>query len=157
MKQYPSEQIRNVVLLGHGSTGKTSLPEALLFASGAVNRLGSVDEGTTVSDHEPDEIKRQISVNLSLLPCEQNGCKINVIDTPGYADFVGEVKAGLRAADVAMIVVCAASGVEVGTERAWSYVRERGCPTLIFVNRMDRENADYFQTFSQLRALFGKK
>jgi elongation factor G len=156
MKQYPSEQIRNVVLLGHGSTGKTSLSEALLFASGAVNRLGDVDEGTTVGDYDPDEVKRKVSINLSLLPCEWKGCKINVVDTPGYADFVGEVKAGLRAADLAVIVVCAASGVEVGTEQAWGYVQERGCPALIFVNRMDRENADFFQALGQLQGLLGK-
>ncbi len=156
MKQYPSKQIRSVVLVGHGSTGKTSLCEALLFSSGAVTRLGSVDEGNTVSDFEPDEVKRKISVNLSLLPCEWKDCKINVIDTPGYADFVGEVKAGLAAADVAVIVVCAASGVQVGTELARNYVRERARPSLIFVNRMDRDNADFFQTLSQLRAFFGK-
>jgi elongation factor G len=156
MKQYPSEQIRNVVLLGHGSTGKTSLSEALLFTSGAVNRLGDVDEGTTVGDYDPDEVKRKISINLSLLPCEWKGCKINVVDTPGYADFVGEVKAGLRAADLAVIVVCAASGVEVGTEQAWGYVQDRGCPAIIFVNRMDRENADFFQALGQLQGLLGK-
>jgi elongation factor G len=157
MKEYKTEDIRNVALVGHGSTGKTSLAEAMLFASGAINRLGRVDDGGTTSDYDPDEIKRKISINLSLLPCEWKGKKINVIDTPGYADFVGEVKAGLRAADAAVIVACAASGVEVGTEYAWSYADEHALPRMVFVNRMDRENADFFQTLSQLQSFFGKK
>ncbi len=157
MKEYKTEDIRNVVLVGHGGTGKTSLTEALLFGSGAVNRLGRVDDGSTISDYDPDEVKRKISINLSLLPCEWKGKKINVIDTPGYADFVGEVKAGLRAADAALMVVCASSGVEVGTEHVWSYADEEALPRLVLINRMDRDNADFFQTLSQLQSFFGKK
>jgi elongation factor G len=157
MKEYATENIRNVALIGHGSTGKTSLSEAMLFGAKAITRLGRVDDGTTTSDFDPDEIRRNISVNLSILPCEWDGVKLNVLDTPGYADFVGEVKCGLRAADAALIVVCAASGVQVGTEYAWTYTDERNLPRLLFVNRMDRENADFFQTLSQLQGMFGHK
>src|SRR3989304_791472 len=110
MKEYRTDQIRNAALVGHGSTGKTALTEAALFVSGAVNRLGKIEDGTTTSDYDPDEVKRGFSINLSLLPCEWKGNKINLIDTPGYAAFVGEVKAGLSAAAVAVLVGCAASG-----------------------------------------------
>ena len=157
MKDYKTEDIRNVALVGHGSTGKTSLAEAMLFSSGAIGRLGRVDEGTTVSDFDPDENKRKISINLSLLPCEWKGKKLNIIDTPGYADFVGEMKTGLRAADAAIVVVCAASGVEVGTEHSWAFADERSLPRMVVVNRMDRENADFFQTLSRLQSFFGKR
>ncbi len=157
MKDFKTEDIRNVALVGHGSTGKTSLAEAMLFSSGAVGRLGRVEDGTTVSDFDPDENKRKISINLSLLPCEWKGKKLNIIDTPGYADFVGEMKAGLRATDAAIVVVCAASGVEVGTEHSWAFADERSLPRMVVVNRMDRENADFFQALSQLQSFFGKK
>ena len=116
MKEYRTEQIRNVVLLGHGGTGKTSVAEAALFSSGGASRLGKVDDGTTASDFEPDEVKRKISLSLALIPCEWAGHKINIIDTPGYADFVGEVKSGIRAADIGVILVDAVSGLQVGTE-----------------------------------------
>ncbi len=157
MKEYRTEDIRNAVLVGHGSTGKTALSEAALFVSGAINRLGKIDEGTTTSDHDPDEVKRGFSINLSLLPCEWKGNKINLIDTPGYADFVGEVKAGIRAADFAILVVCAASGVQVGTESALAFIAERDLPAVVFVNRMDRENADFAGTLKQLQKALGKK
>ena len=157
MKDFKTEDIRNVALVGHGSTGKTSLAEAMLFSSGAPGRLGRVEDGTTVSDFDPDENKRKISINLSLLPCEWKGKKLNIIDTPGYADFVGEMKTGLRAADAAIVVVCAASGVEVGTEHSWAFADERSLPRMVVVNRMDRENADFFQTLSRLQSFFGKR
>ncbi|MGD0765089.1 MAG: elongation factor G [Dehalococcoidia bacterium] len=157
MNDYKTEDIRNIVLLGHGGTGKTTLAEAMLFASGAINRLGRVEDGTTTSDYDPDEIKRTISINLSLLPCEWKGKKINVIDVPGYADFTGEVKAGVRAADAAVVVVCASSGVEVGTERSWAYADEASLPRAVLIDRMDRENADFFQSLTQLQSQFGKK
>src|SRR3990172_2654704 len=157
MKEYKTEEIRNAVLVGHGSTGKTALCEAALYVTGAVNRLGKVEDGTTTSDYDPDEVKRGFSINLSLLPCEWKGCKINLIDTPGYADFVGEVKAGVRAADVAVLVVCAASGVQVGTESVLGFITERELPTIVFVNRMDRENADFAGTLGQLQSMLGKK
>ena len=157
MKEYATENIRNVAFIGHGSTGKTSLSEAMLFNAKAINRLGRVDDGTTTSDFDPDEIRRSFSVNLSVLPYEWQGSKLNILDTPGYADFVGEVKCGVRAADAAMIVVCAASGVQVGTEYAWAYADEQNLPRLVFINRMDRENADLHQTLSQLQEMYGQK
>jgi len=157
MREYKTEQIRNVVLLGHGGTGKTSLAEAALFASGGTTRLGKVDDGTTTSDFEPDEVKRKISISLALIPCEWAGHKINIIDTPGYSDFVGEVKSGIAAADVGVIVVDAVSGVQVGTEQAWHHADRAGLPRLIFINRMDRENANFQQALEQLQARWGKK
>ncbi|MEX1255465.1 MAG: elongation factor G [Dehalococcoidia bacterium] len=156
MKEYQTEQIRNVVLLGHGSTGKTTLSEVALFDSGALTRLGRIDDGNTTSDYDPDEIKRQISISLSVLPLEWRGCKVNLIDTPGYADFLGEVKEGIRAADAALLIVDAVSGVEVGTDLAWNYADEVHLPCLIFINRIDRENADFAAAVSQVQERFGK-
>ncbi|MEE8369461.1 MAG: elongation factor G, partial [Dehalococcoidia bacterium] len=157
MKEYPAENIRNIAVVGHGGTGKTSLSEAILFASGAVTRLGKVEDGTTISDWDPDEQKRGHSVNLSILPLEWNGTKINLLDTPGYADFMGEVKCSLRAVEMALINVCGASGVQVGTEFAWQFADELELPRAIFINRMDRENADYTATVSRLQELWGQK
>jgi elongation factor G len=157
MQKYGLDNIHNVVLLSHGGAGKTSLSEAMLFKAGAVKRLGKVDDGSSTSDYDPDEIKRQISINLSLLPGEWQDKKLNIIDTPGYADFVGEVKAGMRVSEGAIIVVCAASGVEVGTEQVWKYCEETKLPRLIFINKMDRENADYIRTVEEIRAKFGTK
>ena len=157
MKEYPTSQLRNVVLLGHGSTGKTSFTEAALFSAGAITRLGRVDDGNTTSDYDPDEVKRQTSISLSLLPCEWDGHLINLIDTPGYADFLGEVKQGIRAADAALIVVDAVSGVEVGTDLAWGYADEQELPRFVLVNRMDRENADFAGAVQQVQESFGKR
>src|SRR5438270_7935667 len=119
MKEYPTENIRNVALVSHQGTGKTSLVEAMLYDSGTTTRLGKVEEGNTTSDWDPDEIKHHVSINTSLAPIEWNGYKINVIDTPGYADFVGEVKEGLRVADAVLLLVSAADGLQVGTEQGW--------------------------------------
>jgi len=149
LKEYKAEQLRNIVLLSHGGAGKTSLSEALLFNTGAISRLGHVEEGTTVSDYDAEEIRRKISVNTSIVPCEWNGHKINVLDTPGYADFVGEVKGALRASDSALVLLDAVSGVEVGTELVWEYADEVGLPRMLFVNKMDRENANFAQVLSQ--------
>jgi elongation factor G len=157
MKEYPPEKIRNVAVIGHGNTGKTSLAEGMLFATGATTRLGRVEDGTTVSDWDPDEQKREFSVNLSVVPCEWNGNKVNVVDAPGYADFMGEVKCALRAADLALIVVCGASGVQVGTEFAWQFADEVSVPRAVFINRMDRENADFNGTLEQVRGNWGQK
>jgi len=157
MKQYGLESIRNLVLLSHSGAGKTSLGEAILFTVGAITRLGRVDDGTTTSDYDPDEVKRKISINLSLLPCQWRDTKVNLIDTPGYPDFVGEVKAGMRVSEGAVIVVCAASGVEVGTEQVWAYSGEADIPRLIFVNKMDRENADFHRTVQEIQSKFGTK
>jgi elongation factor G len=155
MQEYGLDNIRNVVLLGHGSSGKTSLTEAALFTTKAVTRLGKVDEGNTVSDYDPDEVKRKMSINLTVLPCYWDDIKINLIDTPGYPEFSGEVRAGVRVCEGAVIVVCAASGVEVGTEQVWSYCEQANLPRLIFINKMERENADFYRTLEQLRAQFG--
>ena len=131
MHHYESEKIRNVVLLSHSGAGKTALAEAMLFNSRAITRLGNSDGGTTTSDYDPDEIKRKISISLSLLPCQWKDCKLNLIDTPGYPDFVAEVKAGLGVSEGTVIVVCAASGVEVGTEQVWDYCQESSLPPLL--------------------------
>ncbi len=157
MKLYNTAQLRNVGLFSHGGSGKTSLLEALLFASKATTRLGRVDEGNTVSDFDPDEIKRHISVQLSVAPVEWRDTKINVIDTPGYAEFVGDVKAGIRVVDTVLLLVDASAGVEVGTEQAWRYAEERGCSRLIVINKMDRENADFKMAFHSAQTVLGKK
>ena len=157
MQQYGLENIRNVVLLSHCGAGKTSVSEAILFAAGVITRLGKVNDGTTTSDYDPGEVKRQISLNLTILPCQWEGAKINLIDTPGYSDFVGEVKAAIRVSEGAVIVVCAASGVEVGSEQVWAYSEEANLPRLIFVNKMDRENADFYKTLEQIQAKFGTR
>ncbi|MCK4273777.1 MAG: elongation factor G [Dehalococcoidales bacterium] len=157
MQQYGLNKIRNTILLSHGGAGKTSLAEAMLFNTGAVSRLGKVDDGSSTSDYDQDEIKRKISINLSLLPCEWRDAKINVIDAPGYTDFVGEVKAGMRVSESAVIVICATSGVEVGTEMVWGYCEEAELPRLIFVNKMGRENADFFKIVEEIRNKFGSR
>jgi len=157
MQQYGLENIRNVVLLSHAGAGKTSTAEAILFTTKAINRLGKVDEGASTSDYDPDEIKRKISINLTLLPCEWQDTKINLIDTPGYSDFVGEVQAAIRVSEGAVITICAASSVEVGTEQVWSYCKEANLPRLIFVNKMERENADFFRTVDEIQSRFGPK
>ncbi len=157
MKEYPAERIRNIALVGHSGTGKTSLAEAMLFVSGATTRLGKIDDGSTVSDWDPDEQKRQFSLNLSILPLEWNGHKVNVLDTPGYMDFMGEVKCGLRAVELAAITVDAVSGVQVGTEFAWRFSNELELPRAVIVNRMDRENADFVAALSQVQSLWGSK
>jgi elongation factor G len=157
MSNYATEAIKNLVLMSHSGAGKTSLVEAMLFNAGVISRLGKVDSGTTASDFDPAEIKKQISINLSLLSFEHRDTKINVIDTPGYADFVGEVKAGLRVADTAVLVICAASGIEVGTELSWQYTEKQGIPRLIYVNKMDRENADFYKVAGEVKSMFGIK
>jgi elongation factor G len=157
MKVYNTAQLRNVGLFSHGGAGKTSLLEAMLYTSKASTRLGRVDEGNTVSDYDPDEIKRHISVQLSVAPIEWQDTKINVIDAPGYAEFVGEVKAGIRVADTAMLLVDASAGVEVGTEQMWRFAEERGCPRVVVINKMDRENADFKSALQSVETVLGKK
>ena len=156
MKDYATGQLRNIVLLGHGSTGKTSLAEAMLFASGAINRMGEVENGTTVADFDEEEIRRHISLSLALVPVEWEGCKINVLDTPGYTDFVGEVKSAIRVADLALILVDAVSGVEVGTELVWNFAEEQHLPRMVVVNKMNRENVNLDHTLESLREAFGQ-
>jgi len=157
MEQFGLEKIRNIALLSHAGAGKTSVAEAMLFTAKAINRLGKVDDGSSTSDYDPDEIKRKISINLSLLPFQWQDAKVNIIDTPGYSDFVGEVNTGIRASEAAVLVVCAASGVEVGTTQVWGYCQDANLPRLIFVNKMERENADFFKTVNDIQARFGPK
>lgn len=155
MKQYPADRIRNIGLFAHGGAGKTSLAEALLFDTKSTTRLGKVEEGNTVTDFDPDEIKRGISVSAAVAPVEWRDTKINIIDAPGYADFIGDMKSALRVADAAIILIDASAGVEVGTEQAWRLAEERGIPRMIFINKMDRENADFGRALASARAAFG--
>ncbi|MBN1152834.1 MAG: elongation factor G [Dehalococcoidia bacterium] len=152
MESYSPEKLRNVAVLGHYGSGKTTLCEVMAFRSGAIKRLGSVIEGTSTSDYDPSEIERHLSLNLALLPLEWKGHKVNVLDTPGYLDFAGEVKAAVRVADAALVVVCATSSVEVGTEQSWSYAREMGLPGMVVINKMDRENADFSRTLGDVQS-----
>lgn len=156
MKSYPTENIRNIVLVGHGGSGKTTLAEALLYLSGAVNRLGKTTEGNTVTDFDEEEIRKGISIQTALAPIEWGGCKINILDAPGYADFVGEMRAAMRVADLAVFVVSAVEGVEVQTQAAWNYADELELPRMILVNKCDRENSSFRRTLDQMRELWGK-
>ncbi|MDB5081473.1 MAG: translation elongation factor [Chloroflexi bacterium] len=155
MRSYRTEQIRNVGLFSHGGAGKTSLTEAMLFNCKAINRLGRVDEGSTVSDYDPDEVKRHISVNTSVAPCEWQDVKINVLDAPGYADFIGETKAAMRIADSALILIDATGGVEVGTDQVWNYAQVRNIPRILFINKLDRENASFNAALEAAQSAFG--
>jgi len=155
MKSYKVEELRNVSLIAHSGAGKTSLTEAMLYNAGVINRLGKVEEGNTVSDYDPEEIRRQISVNTSVTPLDWEGHKVNLLDTPGYADFVGEVKGAIRVSDAVVVVLCAASGVEVGTELVWQYANELELPRMAFINKMDRDNANFQRTLDQMRLKFG--
>jgi len=157
MQQNGLENIHNLVLLAHCGAGKTSLSEAILFTAGAIPRLGKVDDESTTSDYDDSEKKRKISLNLAMLPCQWKEAKINIIDSPGYPDFVGEVRAAMRVSEGAIIVICAASGVEVGSEQVWAYCDEADLPRLIFINKMDRENADFYKTVDELQSKFGAK
>ena len=155
MKTFPPAKIRNVALVGHGGSGKTTLTEALLLCSGAINRLGRVEDGTTTTDFDPEEVKRKISVSLALAPVEFDDHKINLLDCPGYADFFPEVDAALRVADLAVFVVSAVEGVEVQTEAAWRLAAERDIPRMVFISKLDRERASFERTLDQLRSVFG--
>ncbi len=156
MKEYTTDMLRNLVLLGHGSSGKTSLAEAMLYASGAINRMGRVEEGTTVTDFDEEEIRRRISLSLAMATVEWGGCKLNVIDTPGYTDFIGEVISGIRVADLALVLVDPVGGVEVGTELVWEHADRLALPRMVVVNKMNRENASFERTLQALHQTFGK-
>ncbi|MFA6457384.1 MAG: elongation factor G [Bacteroidota bacterium] len=150
-REYTSQQIRTIALIGHGGSGKTTFSEAALFATGVTNRQGRIEDGNTISDYHPDEIERKISINASLLTTDVNNIKINILDTPGYTDFTGEVKAALRVCDTAVTFVRAFEGVEVGTEFVWEYVKEYKLPSMFVVNRIDGEAADYDRVFAQIK------
>ena len=151
MKEYATKQLRNIALLGHGSVGKTSLAEAMLFSSGAVNRMGKVEKGTTVADFDEEELRRHISLSLASVPVEWKEHKINVLDTPGYTDFVGEVKSAIHVADTALVVMDAASGVEVGTELVWNFAQEHALPRIVVINKMDRENINLNHVLEEIQ------
>lgn len=157
MNQYPAERVFNVGVFSHGGAGRTTLVEAMLFDSGATSRRGRVSLGTTVSDTDPEEIKRSISLTHSVVPIEYNNCKINVIDTPDFADFGGDVRSAMRVIEAAIIVVDAASGVEVGTEQVWHEAEAAGLPRLLFVNKMDREHASFRGALEAMIEAFGKR
>lgn len=157
MKIFNSDQIRNIGIGGHSGSGKTSLVESMLFCMGETTRIGQVEQGNTVSDYNDDEIERQVSINASLMHGEWNHHKINIIDTPGFSDFFGEVVSGMHAADVVMIVVSAASGVEVGTERVREFADKHSLPRFYVINKLDRENVEFNKVFADLRERFGKK
>ncbi|MDQ3209575.1 MAG: elongation factor G [Actinomycetota bacterium] len=157
MKTYDAKDIRNVLLVGHGGSGKTTLLEAMLFTAGAITRMGTIEDGNTVSDHDPDEHRKGISVSLTMAPIEWDGVKINVLDAPGYADFIGDMRSAILAADAVIVVVSAVDGVEVQTEAAWELAVEAGLPRAIFVNKLDRERSDFQGTLGQLVSSFGNQ
>ncbi len=157
MKDYSISEIRNVALVGHGSTGKTSLASALLFNTGITSRLCKVDQGNTVTDYDPEEIERKISISSAMCFCEWNGHKLNFIDTPGYSNFLWDTKACLRAVDSVLILVCGASGVEVGTEKVWEMIEELKLPRIFVVNKLDRELADFNRALDSIHQFFGRQ
>jgi len=144
-------KIRNIGFVGHGGVGKTSLVEAILFAAGATTRIGRVDDGTTTTDFDPDEIKRKISLNTSVAFCDYKGHRLNLVDTPGYGDFVADARAGLRVVSAAVVVVDAVAGVQVQTEKVWKFANEYALPRVVVINRLDRERADFFRTLESLQ------
>ncbi len=156
MTSFDTQHLRNVALLSHSGTGKTSIVEALLFATGAITRLGRVEDGTTTSDHEPEEIKRGSSIQTSVVPCNWRDYKLNLLDTPGYPDFVGEPTSALRAVEAAVLVVAAQAGVEVGTENAWDLCDDLDLPRMVLINKMDRENADFVRALASIQETLGK-
>ena len=151
---YTANDIRNIALLGHGGDGKTSLAEALLYMAGATDRLGSVTEGNTVCDFDPEEIKRKISLNTSIIPIEWNGAKINLLDTPGTPDFIGEQLEGASVCGSALIVVSGKSGVSAGTEKAWNIAKTKA--KIVFVNKLEDSKADYAKVVEELNSAFGR-
>ena len=156
MKGYTSETIRNVALLGHGGCGKTTFLEAALLETGVIDKLGKVEDGTTVSDYDKMEIEKGFSINTSVVPIEWKGNKINFIDTPGYYDFIGEINAALRVAEAAVIMVDAGAGIEVGTEGAWKACERYKMPRFIVINKRDKDEFDFYKTFHQLKGKFGE-
>ena len=157
MDVYRTDRIRNVVLLGHGGSGKTTLAEAMAYLAGMTSRLGRVEDGNTVSDFDKEEIKRQFSISTSVIPVPWDKVKINILDTPGYFDFVGEVEEAVSAADAAIIVVSGKAGVQVGTQKAWNLCEKYKLPRMIFVTDMDVDDVSYRKVVEELTELYGKK
>ena len=154
---YTVNAIRNVCLLGHSGSGKSALAESLLYMTGAIDRIGKNADGNTVSDYDPEEIRRHISISTSVIPIEYNKTKINILDTPGGFDFAGAVMEALRAADAAILVLSAKDGITVGFEKAWKYCEERNMPRFIYISKVDEDNSDYNATFEALRERYGNK
>src|SRR5256885_15952824 len=148
------EKIRNVAVVGHGGSGKTTLVESLLFAAGATNRLGKVDDGTSILDTDPEEHKRRITINVAIASVTSDGVKLNLLDTPGFADFAGDQRAALRVADAALVLVDGSAGIQVGTQSVWEELERASTPRLIVVGRLDRENADFENVLKQLREAY---
>ncbi len=155
MKEYTIDKIRNIALMGHGSTGKTTLSEAMLFSAGETNRFGTIDDGTTISDYSSDEIERKISISASLLHLDWKNTKINILDTPGYFDFIGEVRSGLRAADLAVMLLSGVAGVEVGTDLGWDLLQVFKKPRLFFINHLNREHANFEKVLGSTKESYG--
>ncbi|MEN6524129.1 MAG: GTP-binding protein, partial [Anaerolineaceae bacterium] len=153
MKEYTTESIRNVAIVSHSSAGKTILSEAFLHFTGATTRLGKIEDGTTVSDFDDEEIRRRISLYTSVIPVEYKNCKINLLDTPGYTDFVGEVISALRVADAALVLIDATSGREVGTEITWNYCDQFKLPRILVINKMNRENASFQKALASMQGI----
>ncbi|SHH87393.1 elongation factor G [Desulfosporosinus lacus] len=151
MKTYDTNQLRNVCLVGHGGAGKTSMAETFLFNSGAINRIGKVSEGNTVSDYLPEEVKHKVSISTSLTPFEWQGVKVNILDSPGYLDFLGEVKSGLRVVESGVLVLCGIAGLEVQSEITWNIMEEQKLPKIIVINKLDRKNANFHKVVDQLK------
>jgi elongation factor G len=157
MKDYAPDKIRNVALVGHGSSGKTSLTSAVLFDFGATGRLTNVDKGNTVTDYEPEEIERKISINSAVCLVEADDHKLNIVDTPGYSNFLSDTRAALHAVDGAAVLVCAVAGVEVGTEKVWEMLNDLSLPRVFVINKLDRENANFKRTLEEIRQFFGRQ
>lgn len=154
MKSYDTKSIRNICLVGHGGSGKTSLAETLLFNSGVINRIGKVTDGNTVSDYLQEEIQRHISISTSLIPIEHKDVKVNILDTPGYSDFIGEVISSLHVVESGVLVLCGVSGVEVQAQIIWDMMDEKQLPRIVFINKLDRENSNAEKVLDQLKASF---
>ena len=157
MNVYKTENIRDVILMGHGGSGKTTLAESMAFSTGIINRMGNVTDGNTISDFDKEEIKRKFSISSTIIPVEFDGVKINVLDTPGYFDFIGATEEALSVCDAAVIVVNAKSGIEVGAVKSWDFCERFKVPRMIYVSGMDDANANYQQITSDLRDRFGIK
>jgi len=151
MKEYKIENIRNIGIVAHGGAGKTSLSEAILFNSKTINKLGKVLDGSTVTDYEPDEIERKITLSSSIAFCEWKNNKLNIIDTPGYQNFIADTQGCMRVMDGVVVIVSAISGVKLETEKVWGWADEFGIPRIVFVNKMDQERASYVRAFDDIK------
>jgi len=157
MKDYSADKIRNIAIVGHGSSGKTSLTAAFLFNSKATSRFTKVEKGNTVTDYDPDEIERNISINSTPCFLEWNDHKINIVDCPGYTNFLWDTRASLRAVDSGAVVVGGVEGVEVGTEKVWEMLKELDLPRILIINKLDRENSDYKRAVESIHQAFGRQ